>query len=138
MEIEILIQQDKDGSNQQFKIGSTEDQKFNDGILVLEASKETKRSYIFKTNSLLVNAGTTVDEKFFAIKEIRDYGYNQGILDYFSLHKVECSTQLETKASNKEELLRGISESNCCKGRWNPIDRVSDELPNRVDTLEDQ
>ena len=41
------------------------------------------------------------------------------------------------KALDKEELLRGIGGSNCCKGRWNPIDRVSDELPNRVDTLND-
>ena len=85
-ETKVLNQQDKDGSNQQFKTRSTEIQKVNDGRLVLEASKETERSYLFKTNSLLMNAGTTLDEEIVAIKEIKDYSCNQeGVLDYFSL-----------------------------------------------------
>ena len=73
---------------------------------MLEASKETERSYLFKTNSLFMNASTTLDEEIVAIKAIKEYSCNQeGVLDYSSLQKVECSAQLETKASNKEELL---------------------------------
>ena len=57
-EIEVLNQQDKDESSQQFKTRSTEIQKVYDGILVLEASKEVERSYIFKTNNFFMNADT--------------------------------------------------------------------------------
>ena len=42
------------------------------------------------------------------------------------------------KALDKEELLRGIGERKCWRSRWNSIDRLSDELPNQVDTLKDQ
>ena len=63
-----------------------------------EASKETERSYLFKTNSLLVNAGIAPDKRVVAIKAIKDYSCNQeGVLDYFSLQKFECLAQLETK-----------------------------------------
>lgn len=44
---------------------------------MLEASKEAKMSYLFKTNSLLMNVGTTPDEKVVAIKEINDYSCDQ-------------------------------------------------------------
>ena len=51
-----------------------------------EASKETERSYLFKTNSLLVNAGTAPDERVVDIKAIKDYSCNQeGGLDCFPL-----------------------------------------------------
>ena len=134
-----MNQQDKYESNQKFKRGSTEIQKFYDGRLVLEASKEVERSCIFKTNNLLMNAGTSLDEKVVAIKGINEYGCDQEeILDYFSWQKVECSAQLEMKEFDKEELLQGIGKRNCWRSRWNPIDRVRDELPNRVDTLKDQ
>ena len=66
-EIEVLNQNDKDESSQQFEIGSTEIQEDYDGRLVLEASKDAKRSYFLKTNSLLMNASTTKDEKFVTI-----------------------------------------------------------------------
>ena len=46
-ETTILNQQDKVESSQHFKTGSTEIQKVYDGRLVLEASKEAKRSCIF-------------------------------------------------------------------------------------------
>ena len=73
---------------------------------MLEASKEAERSYLFKTNSLLMNAGTTPYEKVVSIGETNEYSCGQEeILDYSSLNNVECSAQLETKASNKEELL---------------------------------
>ena len=86
-----------------------------------------------------MNVGTTPDEKFITIGVVNEYSWDQGeIIDYSSLHKVECSTQLEMKALEKDRLLRGIGERNCWKGRWNPIDRVSYELPNQVDTLKDQ
>ena len=104
-----------------------------------KASKETERSYLFKTNNLLVNARTTPDEKFVAIKAIKDYSSNQeGVLDYFPLQKVEYSTQLETTKFKKEELLQGIGERKCWRSRWNLINRVDDELSNRVDTSKDQ
>ena len=48
---------------------------------------------------------------------------------------------VEDESIKKEELLRGIGRSNCCKDRWNLIDRVSDvcdELQKGVDTLKDQ
>ena len=81
-----MIQQDECGSSQQFKIESIKDQKVDDGRLMPEASKEAKRSYLFKTNSLLMNAGTEPDEKVVAIKAIKDYScYQEGVLDYFSL-----------------------------------------------------
>ena len=86
-----------------------------------------------------MNASTTLDEKFVTIGEIHDYSCDQEeVLDYSSFQKIECSAQLKTKASNKEELLRGIGRRNYCKDRWNSIDRVSDELQNGVDTLKDQ
>ena len=73
---------------------------------MLEASKEVERSYLFKTNIFFMNAGTTLDGKVVAIKAINDYSCNQeGVLDYFSLQKVECSAQLETKEFDKEELV---------------------------------
>ena len=63
-----------------------------------------------------MNAGTTPDEEFVAIKAIKDYSCNQeGVLDYSSLQKIECSAQLEAKEFDKEELLRGIGRSNCWK-----------------------
>ena len=62
---------------------------------MLEASREAERSYLFKTNSLLINAGTAPDEKFVTIGVVNDYSCDQGeILDYSSLQKVECSMQL--------------------------------------------
>ena len=73
---------------------------------MLEASKEAERSYLFKTNNLLMNAGTTPDEKFVTIGTVNDYSCDQGeVLDYSSFQKVECSEQLEMEASDKEELL---------------------------------
>ena len=104
-----------------------------------EASKETDRSYLFKTNSLLVNAGTVPDERVVAIKAIQDYSSNQeGVLDYFLLQEVEYSSQLETTEFDKEVLLRRIDERKCWRSQWNPINRVDDELSNQVDTLKDQ
>ena len=80
-----MNQQDKDESSQQFKRGFTEIQKVYDGRLVLEAAKEAERYCVFKTNSLLMNAGTTPDEKFVTIGAINDYSCDQGeILDYSS------------------------------------------------------
>ena len=59
--------------------------KVDNGRLVLEESKEAERSYIFKTNSLLMNAGTSLHEKFVTIGEIDDYSCDQGeVLDYSS------------------------------------------------------
>ena len=70
-----------------------------------EASEEIERSYIFKTNSLLVNVGTALDDKIVGIKVINDYSCGQEeILDYSS-QKAECLAQLKMKASNKEDLL---------------------------------
>ena len=81
----VLNQQDKDESNQQLKRGSVETQKIYDGRLVLEASKEAESSYLFKTNSLLMNAGTTPNEKVVSIGEINDYSRDQEeFLDYSS------------------------------------------------------
>lgn len=54
---ETLNQQDEGESGQQFETRSIEIQKVNDGRLMPEASKETERSSLFKTNNLLVNAG---------------------------------------------------------------------------------
>ena len=106
---------------------------------MLEPSKEAERSYLFKTNSLLMNAGTIPYEEIVAIKAIKDYSCNQeGVLDYSSWQKVECSTQLEMKEFDKEVLLRGIGERKCWRSRWNLIDKVSDKLPNQVDTLKDE
>ena len=74
-----------------------------------------------------MNAGTSPDEKFVTIGAINDYSCDQGeILDYSSFQEVECLAQLETKALDREELLRGIGERNCWRGRWNPDDRMSD------------
>ena len=55
----------------------------------------------------MVNAGITLDEKVVAIKSIKDYSCNQEeVLAYSPLQKVECSTQLEMKAFDKEELAK--------------------------------
>ena len=91
-ETEVLNQQDKDERSQQFKTWSVEIHRIYDGRLVLEASKEDERSYLFKTNSFLMNAGTTPDDKFVTIGAIDDYSCDQEeVLDYSSFQKIECS-----------------------------------------------
>ena len=83
-----MNQQDKDKSSHPFIIGFFVIQKFDDGRLVLEASKEAERSYLFKTNVLLMNAGTTPDKEFVTIGAINDYSCDQGeFLDYSSDRK---------------------------------------------------
>ena len=83
---ETMNQHDENGSSQQFEIESIEVQKVDDGRLMPEASSDTERSYIFKTNILLVNLGTTPDERIVAMKATKDYSSNQeGVLNYFSL-----------------------------------------------------
>ena len=72
-----MNQQDKDKSSQKFKTGSSKIQEVYDGRLVLEASKEVERSYLSKTNSLLMNAGTTPDKEFVTIGAINGYIYDQ-------------------------------------------------------------
>lgn len=104
-----MNQQDEDKSSQQFETRSIEVQKVNDGRLMPEASKETERSYLFKTNNLLVKAGIALDERVVDIKEIQDYSCNKGgVLDYFLFQEVECLAQLEMTEFDKEELLREI------------------------------
>ena len=74
-----------------------------------------------------MNASTTKDEKFVTIWSVNDYSCDQGeVLDYSSFQKSKCSVQLETEASDKEELLREIGERNCCRGRWNAVDIIID------------
>ena len=85
-----------------------------------------------------MNAGKIPDERVDTIKEIQDYGCNQGVLDYFLLQEVEYSAQLETKEFNKKLLLRRIDKRKCWRSRWNLIDRVVNELSNRIDTSKDQ
>ena len=134
-----MNQQDEYGSSQQFGIESIEVQKVDDERLMPEASKETDRSYLFKTNRLLVNVDIVPNERVVAIKAIQDYSCNQeGVLDYFLLQEVEYLAHLETKEFDKEVLLRRIDERKCWRSRWNLIDKVDDELSNRVDTPKDQ
>ena len=50
-----------------------------------------------------MNVGTSPDEKFVTIGAVNDYNCDQEeVLDYSSLPKAECSTQLEKKAADKE------------------------------------
>jgi len=90
--------------------GFVETQKSHGGNLVLEASKDTKRSGIFKTDNLSVNVGMVLNKEFFAIETANDHCYAQEVLfepkgnwdDCFLFHEVEFAAQLEKGTVAKE------------------------------------
>lgn len=90
--------------------GFAETQKFHGGNLVLEASKETERSGILKTDSFSVNTGMVLNKEFVAIEIANDHFYDREVFcepegnwdDFFSFHEVEFAAQLEKEASEKE------------------------------------
>lgn len=87
--------------------GFAKTQKFHGGNLVLEASKETERSDIFKTDSLSMNTGMVLNKEFVSIKTANDHCYDQEFFcepegnwdDCFSYHEVEFAAQLEENSS---------------------------------------
>jgi len=76
--------------------GFAETQKFHGGNLVLEASKETERYGIFKTDSFSVNTSMVLNKECFAIETANDHCYDQEVFcepegnwhDCFSFHEV--------------------------------------------------
>ena len=84
---------------------------------MLEASKETEKFGIFKTDSLSMNIGMVLNKEFVAIEIANDHCYDQEVFcepkgnwdDCFSFHEVEFAAQLEK--DSMDELLNERRQS---------------------------
>lgn len=110
--------------------GFAENQKFHGENLVLEASKETKRSDIFKTDSLSVNASM----EFVAIETANDHCFDQKVFcepegnwnDCFSFHEVEFAAQLEEETIVEETEAKEVeTRETAIKGVKNTIENIN-------------